>query len=225
MYEFLRGPMVCIAFLVCVLGLLYQFISLLRLTSVKEHIFYSSKAKKKNRNLLSEESLSNLSIKIKGTILGTEPFVVILTTLFHICIIITPLFLMGHNILMYESWSFSLYSFSESFTDFLTLLFLVCAAIFLLRRIFIARVRAVTGIYDLILLLITIAPFLTGYMAYHQLINYETIITIHILVGEIMLMAIGLTKLGHAVFFFFARLLIGSEYSFSGGSRAWKLKI
>jgi hypothetical protein len=44
---------------------------------------------------------------------------------------------------------------------------------------------------------------------------------LHILAGEVMLMAIPFTKLGHMLFFFFYRFFIGSEYSFVRGTRSW----
>jgi hypothetical protein len=43
----------------------------------------------------------------------------------------------------------------------------------------------------------------------------------HILAGELMLIVIPFTKLGHMLFFFLYRFLIGSEYSFGQGTRTW----
>jgi hypothetical protein len=82
-------------------------------------------------------------------------------------------------------------------------------------------VRIISTAYDYLVLGITVAPFLTGFFAYHLWFDYKTVITIHMLVGELMLIAIPFTKIGHMVFFFFVRILIGSEYSFGRGSREW----
>ena len=71
------------------------------------------------------------------------------------------------------------------------------------------------------ILLIAAAPFLTGYIAYHQWFNYDTVITLHILAGEVMLISIPFTKLGHMLFFFLYRFLIGNEYSFARGEKTW----
>jgi nitrate reductase gamma subunit len=97
----------------------------------------------------------------------------------------------------------------------------ICVAFFIIRRLFLARVRAISTIYDYIVLLIAVAPFLTGYLAYHQWFDYHTVIILHILSGELMLITIPFTKLGHMLFFFLYRFLIGSEYSFTRGSRTW----
>jgi nitrate reductase gamma subunit len=229
MYEFVRGPMMWIAFVICILGLVYQAYRLIRLTRSKEGKFYTTAVREvgcSERFLQLFKSkwlkwIKNCSITVKGSIIGLQPLLAVLTFVFHICLIVTPLFLMAHNILLFESWKFNLPSFSEFTTDILTIVFLVCAGVFLVRRIVVSRVRAVSSLWDYLLLLITIAPFLTGYLAYHQLVQYETIIIIHILAGELMLIAVGVTKLGHMIFFFFVRLLIGTEYSFRGGTRTW----
>lgn len=228
MYEFVRGPMMWIAFAICILGLIYQAYRLFRLTRRKDEIFYTSvgKSSSVSERLLQFfkgwlKGIKDWSITVKGTVIGLQPLLAVLTFVFHVCLIVTPLFLMAHNILLFESWQWNLPSFSEFATDILTIVFLICAAVFLVRRIFVPRVRAVSTLWDYLLLLITLAPFLTGYLAYHQLVEYETIIIIHILAGELMLMSMGVTKLGHMIFFFFVRFFIGSEYSFRGGTRTW----
>ena len=83
------------------------------------------------------------------------------------------------------------------------------------------RLRAITTFNDYLLLAITVAPFLTGYLAYHQCLNYKMILTLHILAGEIMLMAVTFTKLGHMAFFFFVRFFIESENCLRRGTRTW----
>ena len=83
------------------------------------------------------------------------------------------------------------------------------------------QVRAITTFNDYFVLLVTVAPFVTGFIAYHQWFDYSTVLTIHIMTGELMLMAITFTKLGHMVFFFLSRFLIGREYCLGRGTRAW----
>ncbi len=61
-----------------------------------------------------------------------------------------------------QSWGCSLWSLHESLTDGLTIVVLICVAFFMMRRIFLARVRAITSFYDYVVLLIAAGPFLTG---------------------------------------------------------------
>ena len=58
-------------------------------------------------------------------------------------------------------------------------------------------------------------------MCYRQWFDYHTVLIIHILAGELMLISITFTKLDHMIFFFLARFFIGSEFSFGRGTRTW----
>lgn len=159
--------------------------------------------------------------RVKLTIFGISPITITVSTVFHICLVITPLFVLGHNDLIDLSWNFSMFSFSETVTDILTILFLICAAFFLLRRIFLPRLRAISSFYDYVVLLLAIMPFLTGFLAYHQLFDYRTIMILHMLFGELMLMAIPFTKLVHMIFFFLNRFFIVNEHTLGKGSRVY----
>ena len=221
MYGFVQGPLVWIAGLVFFLGLLFQGIQFFRLTREKEWLypplFPEIKKEKKTLDRLMACCLASL----RGTLWETDRLMTIVTSVFHLCLFVTPLFLLGHNILLAQALGLSLWSLPEWITDRLTLAILICAAFFLGRRLFLARVRIITTAYDYLILLIATAPFLTGYLAYHQWFDYPTVITLHILSGETMLIALPFTKLGHMLFLFLYRFLIGSEYSFARGTRTW----
>jgi len=222
MVDFIQGQLVSIAIVIFVLGLIYQGIQFFKLTRKKEWIYLPlNPLEKKPGKKTIKEWISSILVPLNGTLWKTDPLLTIVTSVFHVCLIVVPLFLLGHNILLDQSWGISLFSLPECFSDLLTLIVLICGAYFLGRRLFLARVRAITSIYDFIVLLIAIAPFLTGFLAYHQYLDYQTIIFLHILLGEVMLITIPFTKLGHMLFFFLYRFFIGSEYSFVRGSRTW----
>lgn len=221
MCNFVQGPLVSIAVIVFILGLLYQGIQFFKLTKKKEWGIPPSsieiKPEKKTKKQWVIEALRSLN----GTLWRTDPVLTIVTSVFHVCLIIAPLFLLGHNILLDQAWGLSLFSLPESLTNVLTWVVLISGAYFLSRRLFLTRVRTITTAYDYLVLLIAIAPFLTGFLAYHQWLDYNTVILLHILSGELMLITIPFTKLGHMLFFFLYRFFIGSEYSFVRGSRTW----
>jgi nitrate reductase gamma subunit len=221
MIDFIHGPLVSIAFIVFFLGLLFQLFQFFRLTRKKEWgrppLPQSIKPEKKTPGKIIASCLAALS----GTLWKTDPVLTIVTSVFHVLLIITPLFLLGHNILLQQAWGWSLFSLPEPLSDGLTVIVLLCGMYFLGRRLFLARVRAITSLYDYVVLLIALAPFLTGFFAYHQWFNYDTVILLHILSGQLMLIAIPFTKLGHMLFFFLYRFFIGGEYSFLRGSRTW----
>lgn len=219
MLAFIRGQLISIAFVVFVLGLIFHFIQFFRLTRKKEWAYppLEIKSQKKTPGQWVTSCLASLN----GTLWETDPLMTVMTSVFHVFLIGVPLFLLGHNMLLSQSWGLSFWSLRESITDVLTVVVIVCAAFFLGRRLFLARVRAITTAYDYLVLLIAVAPFLTGYFAYHQWFDYRTVMTIHILSGVVMLITIPFTKLGHMLFFFLYRFLIGTEYSFARGARAW----
>ena len=219
MYDFIRGPLISIAFVIFILGLILQLVQFFKLTKKKEWVYppLEIKSEKKSARQWVDSCLASLN----GTLWKTDPLVTIVTSVFHVFLIVVPIFLLGHNILLDQSWGLSLWSLPESITDVLTLVVFICVAFFLARRLFLARVRTITTLYDYVILLIAVAPFLTGYFAYHQWFNYDAVMTLHILTGEVMLITIPFTKLGHMLFFFLYRFLIGNEYSFAKGARAW----
>jgi nitrate reductase gamma subunit len=221
MYDFIGSQLVSIASVIFVLGLFYQGIQFFKLTRKKEWMLpplpLETKPKKKSVGQVIVDCVTSLN----GTLWKTDPLMTIVTSVFHAFLIVVPIFLLGHSILFDQSWGFSLWSLPESITDVLTVVVLVCAAFFLARRLFLSRVRAITTAYDYLVLLIAIAPFLTGFLAYHQWFDYDVVMTLHILAGEVMLITVPFTKLGHMLFFFLYRFLIGSEYSFARGARAW----
>jgi len=74
-------------------------------------------------------------------------------------------------------------------------------------------VRFVTFASDYVLLALAAAPFITGFLAYHQiLIDYKLMAAIHMLSGELMLIVIPFTRLSHMIYFWFTRAYTGSEF-------------
>lgn len=220
-YEFVQGPLALISFIIFFLGIIYQIIRFFQLTQKVESLYKGPSI----RDFLSKEQNIPTEIQRKaryqGTILGMNPSMAIITSVFHVFLVVTPVFLLAHNILIEQSWGISLPSLPESYTDVLTIIILVFGGYFLFRRICLSRVRAVTSLSDYLIFLIVFVPFLTGFIAYHQFFAYKTIVILHVLTSELMLICIPFTKLVHMVYFFLNRFFLKSEYSFVRGSRVW----
>lgn len=224
MYELARGPLMWLATIIFLLGIIYRTIQLFRLTKRKEPSVYTQKKPKASavKKDLSEEQKYDLLLNFKNSLIGKNPVMAIVSFIFHFCLFITPIFAAGHILSLYDSWGISFISFPDKIIDLLTIVVLACCLFFLIRRIVIPRVQSISTPIDYLLLLVTAAPFLTGFYAYHQYFDYKTVITLHLLFGELMLIVMPFTKLGHMVFFFFIRIFIGSEYSFGKGKRVWQ---
>jgi nitrate reductase gamma subunit len=208
LYNFVRGPLVWIAFLVFIIGSVYKIYKLVDMA-------------KKERVVL---PFVDLKPTLRSVLHWLIPFasrnwrkrwpITILTFLFHICLVFTPILLLSHNILWYESWGITWWTLPEGLADIMTLIVILTSFGFLLRRIFAPEVKFVTSSSDYLILAISFFPFLTGFLAYHQwLLPYKTMVIIHMIFGEIMLMAIPFTRLAHMFYFFLTRAWMGSNFA------------
>lgn len=215
MYEFVSGPLVWIAFIIFIGGSLYRIYYMLSI-SKKERVVFP--------HMSLEHSLASLVhwvIPFNNQYMRKRPIFTIVSFAFHICLIFTPIFLLAHVILLDESWNISWWNLPEGIADWMTIIVIAGCIFFLYRRLTDPVVKNVTDGSDYLLLVITALPFITGFIAYHQLFAYKTILTIHILAGKIMLIAIPFTRLSHMLFFVFTRSYFGSEQGYVKNSKDW----
>ena len=140
---------------------------------------------------------------------------------FHICLILTPLFLLAHVTLVEESWNVSWWTLPEGVTEIMTLIVIVACVFFLVRRLVSPEVQFVTSASDYIILAIVAAPFITGFLAYYQWFGYHILLILHILSGEIMLVAIPFTRLSHMLTAPLTRAYMGSEFGAVRHAKDW----
>ena len=224
MYDFIRGPLALISFSVFIFGSLFQVIRFYRMSQkipLRDLAAIIGHHRPKADRRFSLHKICNQILRFQATILGINPAMAVVTTIFHVCIFIIPLFLAGHNILLDESWGISFWELPEKITDRLTIILLACVLFFLIRRISLARVRVLTTFEDYFILFFVAAPYITGYLAYHQIFDYRTLIMLHMLAGEFFLIMIPFSKPVHMFCFFLNRAIVGSEYSFVRGGRRW----
>ena len=159
---------------------------------------------------------------LRRTVFASSPVMGVASLVFHLALFLVPLLLPAHNILFSQTFRVSACpTLPEPLMDKLTLGLLAIGAFFLLRRIFFPRVRALSTVRDYLVLLLVAAPFVTAYMAYHQWLDYRTVLVIHMIVGEIVIAAIPFTKLGHMPFLIFSRFFCPSECAWKPGNRRW----
>jgi nitrate reductase gamma subunit len=216
MYEFVTGPLAWIAFLTFFLGLIYRFIWYARgLDWQMDRVTYHAHVDYGIKGAL--RSIVSWLIPFGAHGWRYYPGFTILVFILHIGILITPLFVLGHNLLLQERWGFSLPALTEGVSDGMTIAMLLAALFIFLRRVAFPQVRIITSAYDLLILAIAVAPFLTGFLAYHQVGDYQFWLIAHILAGEIMLVAIPWTKLSHFLLFFLSRAQIGMDFGIKRG--------
>lgn len=216
MYQFVTGPLAWLAFGIFFIGLIVRAVLYIRgLDWRLDRVTYRVNTRYGIRGAV--RSLVFWMIPFGSGGWKTHPVFTVCTYVFHFSLLIVAIFLPAHNYILEEKWGISLITIPEAVGDLLTLLVLIAVCIFILRRLVLPEVRIITKPYDLLVLAIAAAPFITGFIAYHQIFDYETWLILHILSGEIMLIAIPFTKLSHFILFFLSRIQIGMDYGIKRG--------
>lgn len=221
MYQLLTGPLLLLSIIICIIGL-----------AVKIALYLKGLDWKLDRVTYTVNVLHGIKGAIRSILVwlfpfGTRswrlnPFVTILFFVFHIGLFITPIFLQAHNFILQERWGITLFTIPDFLADILTIGVIMSAFFLALRRIALTEVRILTTAYDYLLLAITVAPFITGFIAYHQACDYNYWLIAHIISGEIMLVTIPFTKLSHVVLFFLSRAQLGMDFGIKRGGMKGK---
>jgi nitrate reductase gamma subunit len=210
-YQFVSGPLAWSAFIIFIGGCLYRLIDLLVLVHRKEKFIYSYMSFKYGLR-----SILRWSTPFATENMRRHPGMTIVAFAFHICLLITPLFLLAHVVLIEEAWNLSWWTLPDGLADAMTLIVLAGCIFFFVRRLTNREVQYVTSAADFVLLAVVAAPFLTGFLAYYQWFGYKFFVILHILSGEIMLVTIPFTRLSHMITAPLTRAYMGSEF---GGVR------
>ena len=115
---------------------------------------------------------------------------------FHVILMVVPIWLGGHIALWEESrFEWSWIPLPDAWADWMTIIFLTLTAYFLIRRIFLPEIRLGSTTADFLFIVITALPFVTGYFYTHGTLDAIPFLgnnmgTLHVLSGEAMLVAV-----------------------------------
>lgn len=215
-FLFVEGPLLWIAFLTFFIGSILRAALFLSVSRKKDKIIYQYFSWKYVLATFGRWLLPLNKDVIKN------PIFTILGYMFHICLIVVPIWFSGHISLWEESrfeWSWT--PIPDGLADWMTLIFLAIALFFLLRRIVSADIRLLSTFSDYLLIVVVAMPFITGYFLTNGTVDNigflgENIQLIHMLSGELMLILIPFTKLSHFVLFFFSRGATAIEFGRRG---------
>ncbi len=215
-YQLVSGPLVWVAFFVFIGGSIFKVFQMFSLINKKEKFIYTYMSLK-----YSLRSIIHWIIPFATVNWRKHPVLTIITFTFHICLLITPTFLLAHAVLWKNAWDVRWWTLPESLADVMTLMVIIGCVLFLIRRLSIKDVRYLSSASDYVLLAIVAAPFITGFLSYHQVGNYRVMIILHIVSGVLMLMAIPFTRLIHMLFSVFTRAYMGSEFGNVRHAKDW----
>jgi nitrate reductase gamma subunit len=215
-YAFVAGPLAWAAFLLFFGGLLMRVVQLLvRVNKTEKFIFTYMSWK------YSLRSIFHWIIPFGTVNWRRHPALTVVTFLFHICLLAAPIFLLAHMVLVDEAWWLSWWTLPDGAADAMTLIVIAGCLFFLIRRLTRPEVAFVTDASDYILLIVVAAPFVTGFLSYHQWLGVRWITILHMFSGEVMLAAIPFTRLSHMIFSVFTRAYMGSEFGKVRHARDW----
>jgi len=124
--------------------------------------------------------------------------------LFHICIIVVPIFLGAHILLWERGLGFGWLTLNQGLADILTIIAIVTSVTLFVRRVSTKLTRTLSRPQDYALPLLIAMPFLTGYLAMHPAVNpfsYNPTMLVHVLSSNLILIMIPFSKLSHVALF------------------------
>ena len=151
-----------------------------------------------------------------------KPGFTIMFFVFHIGLLGVPLFLEGHAVILMERFGVSWPTMSMASANFWTVAMLVAAMCMIIRRIILPEVRILTDAKDWFVMIVSIAPFITGYFVVNEIGDYNFWLLTHIISGLAWIVLLPFTKLFHAVGFFWTRAQLGMDYGIKRGGMKYK---
>lgn len=214
--SFIMGPMVWISAIICVFGLLFKLITIIKEVYEKERYLFSYITAKH-----SLRSICAWLVPFFPRSSRMRPVYYGISYLFHILLFGVPFFLMSHIVLINEAFGVSWLAMNDKIADVLSVAVIAALIFFSLRRRLVPDVRFLTSFKDHLLILIVILPFTTGVLAYHQVFLYEWMVIAHVLSGELLLVMIPFTRFSHMISAPLTRAYTGSEFGNVRHARDW----
>lgn len=196
--DFAQGPLFRLTFAIMILGLLRIFI-----LSVLNGFEAKKKAHDKN---IPKPYVRKLTFGFLFPVraMRVKPLYSIISIIFHIGLIVTPLFLFDHALLFENSIGISWIGITlpKEAADWLTLATIVFGALLLIYRASYMPSRFISRTQDFLWPLLLIVPFITGYVCSNMATGpetYDALLLAHILSGELIFVLLPFTKIAHCV--------------------------
>jgi nitrate reductase gamma subunit len=140
-----------------------------------------------------------------------QPLTVLVGYAFHIGLLISLILFVPHIELFRETFGFGWPGLPNPIVDAAAVISIVALIAALWHRIMSPVMRILTTSEDWLVWLLTFLPMLTGYLAYHRMVDpYPLILGLHILSVEALMVFFPFTKLMHTFTLFIARWYNGA---------------
>ena len=206
-----RGPAFNIALFVFVVGMLVRLLEIFLLG--RRPNYAEARGGEWGPGL---RTVVTRSVADSGTF-ERAPFNVIVGWIWHVGFLIALLLFVPHIELIKNTLGVSWPGLPNPVIDAVAAVTLVALIAMLIHRVRQPVMRFLSTFDDYLTWTVTFLPLITGYLAYHRLINpYPLALGIHILTIELFLVVFPFTKLTHAITAFVARWYNGAIFGRKG---------
>jgi len=156
-----------------------------------------------------------------GRIWRRRPAYSAISFLFHVGLILTPLFLAAHILLWRRATAFAWPAIPQRMADGLTLLAIMAGAALFLGRLLNPGARVLSRLQDYVWPPLLVIPFVTGYICSHWRISpnaYQSMMLLHVFSGDLIMLMIPFTKIAHCVLAPLSQLVTALAWKFPAGA-------
>ncbi|MCW9047351.1 MAG: hypothetical protein OQK46_04670 [Gammaproteobacteria bacterium] len=209
--NWVRGPAFEIATVIFIAGVIIRFLEIFllgRKTNLAE-----AKGSEMSSGL---RTIVSRSIPDKNTFKRSS-FKIVSGYIFHLGLLVTIFFFAPHILLFKEVLGFSWPSLPTAIVDAFAVVSIITLIAVLIHRLRDNVLKFLSSTEDYLVWLLTILPLITGYIAFHRIgMTAPTLLAIHILSVELLLVAFPFTKLMHAFTLLIARWYNGAISGYRG---------
>ena len=146
-----------------------------------------------------------------------SPFTIVAGYIFHIGLFVTIFLYAPHILLIKDVIGISWPALPTPIVDAFAVISIITLLAILVHRFNNKVLHYLTNFEDLLTWFVTIAPLVTGYIAFHRIgLTAPTLLGIHILSVELLMVVFPFTKLMHAFTLFMARWYNGAISGYRG---------
>jgi nitrate reductase gamma subunit len=214
--DFARGPLFRISFAIMVLGLARNVFLALWGVAVS---YYQAGNKDVPFKAILKRTF-NWIVPFKQ-LYRVRPTYSIISFIFHIGLILVPVFLYAHVSLWRGTLGFGWPSLPLPLADALTVITVIAALALFCGRVFHEGSRRMSGLDDFFWPLLLAVPFVSGFFCVHPTLlplGYSATMLIHVLSAELIFVLIPFTKIAHCVLMPMSQLISDLGWRFPADS-------
>lgn len=217
--EFARGPLFRITFAIMVLGLARNVI--LAVWGIAVSYYQAGSQDVPFKAIL--KRTFNWIVPFKQ-LYRVRPIYSIISFIFHVGLILVPVFLYAHVSLWRGTLGFGWPSLPLVVADVLTVITVIAAFALFCGRVSHEGSRRMSGLDDFFWPLLIAVPFVSGFLCVHPTLiplSYNATMLIHVLSAELVFVLIPFTKIAHCVLMPMSQLIsdLGWRFPADSGER------